>query len=204
MKRNKKRFIIFFIFIVFIGACAAVYFGYGSTMINPDNEQSIINVLSTDKSNPINILATKKYGDRFLVLYTDPVKVKENENSSCFSTFVKNKFYKNRYSASSIGTGDGTEIQVEGTELEDASLQKDTRAFAIANVATEETKCSIFEADSETGIPIKRLDVIDVLKGQPYIIVKKYQIQSPNNMLIAYDGEIELSLLTGEEENETN
>mgnify|MGYP000836406129 FL=1 len=83
-------------------------------------------------------------------------------------------------------------------------MQKDTRAFAIANVATEETKCSIFEADSETGIPIKRLDVIDVLKGQPYIIVKKYQIQSPNNMLIAYDGEIELSLLTGEEENETN
>ena len=51
MKRNKKRFIIFLIFIVFIGACAAVYFGYGSTMINPDNEQSIINVLSTDKSN---------------------------------------------------------------------------------------------------------------------------------------------------------
>ena len=203
MKRNKKRFIIFLIFIVFIGACTAVYFGYGSTMINPDNEQSIINVLSTDKSNPINILATKKYGNRFLVLYTDPVKVKENENSSCFSTFVKNKFYKNRYSASSIGTGDGTEIQVEGTELEDASLQKDTRVFAIANVATEETKCSIFEADSETGIPIKRLDVIDVLKGQPYIIVKKYQIQSPNNMLIAYDGEIELSLLTGEE-NETN
>ena len=204
MKRNKKRFIIFLIFIVFIGACTAVYFGYGSTMINPDNEQSIINVLSTDKSNPINILATKKYGNRFLVLYTDPVKVKENENSSCFSTFVKNKFYKNRYSASSIGTGDGTEIQVEGTELEDASLQKDARTFAIANVATEETKCSIFEADSETGIPIKRLDVIDVLKGQPYIIVKKYQIQSPNNMLIAYDGEIELSLLTGEEENETN
>ena len=76
--------------------------------------------------------------------------------------------------------------------------------YAIANVASEETKCSIFEADSETGIPIKRLDVIDVLKGQPYIIVKKYQIQSPNNMLIAYDGEIELSLLTGEEENETN
>ena len=52
------------------------YVGYGSTMINPDNEQSIINVLSTDKSNPINILATKKYGNRFLVLYTDPVKVK--------------------------------------------------------------------------------------------------------------------------------
>lgn len=198
MKRNKKRFIIFFIFIVFIGACAAVYFGYGSTMINPDNEQSIINVLSTDKSNPINILATKKYGDRFLVLYTDPVKVKENESSSCFSTFVKNKFYKNRYSASSIGTGDGTEIQVEGTELEDASLQKDTRAFAIANVATEETKCSIFEIDPETGQYINRLDIIDVPKNQPYIIVKEYKTKSKNSVLIAYDGIVELEQLNAE------
>ena len=183
MKRNKKRFIIFLIFIVFIGACAAVYFGYGSTMINPDNEQSIINVLSTDKSNPINILATKKYGDRFLVLYTDPVKVKENEN---------------RYSASSIGTGDGTEIQVEGTELEDASLQKDTRAFAIANVATEETKCSIFEIDPETGQYINRLDIIDVPKNQPYIIVKEYKTKSKNSVLIAYDGIVELEQLNAE------
>lgn len=149
MKRNKKRFIIFLIFIVFIGACAAVYFGYGSTMINPDNEQSIINVLSTDKSNPINILATKKYGDRFLVLYTDPVKVKENENSSCFSTFVKNKFYKNRYSASSIGTGDGTEIQVEGTELEDASLRWNlSRGFSAKHNVSENSVQNICRAVS--------------------------------------------------------
>lgn len=91
-----------------------------------------------------------------------------------------------------------------GITLDNEIEQNGTVVYAIANVASEETKCSIFEADSETGIPIKRLDVIDVLKGQPYIIVKKYQIQSPNNMLIAYDGEIELSLLTGEEENETN
>ncbi len=63
---------------------------------------------------------------------------------------------------------------------------------------------AVYLRQIETGIPIKRLDVIDVLKGQPYIIVKKYQIQSPNNMLIAYDGKIELKLLTGEEENETN
>ena len=93
---------------------------------------------------------------------------------------------------------------IRGITLDNEIEQNGTVVYAIANVASEETKCSIFEADSETGIPIKRLNVIDVLKGQPYIIVKKYQIQSPNNMLIAYDGEIELSLLTGEEENETN
>ena len=195
MKKNSTIIIIVLsIVLIFVFG----YVGYGSTMINPDNEQSIINVLSTDKSNPINILATKKYGNRFLVLYTDPVKVKENENSSCFSTFVKNKFYKNRYSASSIGTGDGTEIQVEGTELEDASLQKDTRVFAIANVATEETKCSIFEIDPETGQYINRLDIIDVPKNQPYIIVKEYKTKSKNSVLIAYDGIVELEQLNAE------
>ena len=151
------------------------YVGYGSTMINIENEKSIINHLSSNKNNPINILATQKYGNSFLIVYTDPVKTKENKYSSYFSCFTKHKFYKNRYKYQGGTTGKQTEIMVSGITL-----------------------------DNETGIPIKRLDVIDVLKGQPYIIVKKYQIQSPNNMLIAYDGEIELSLLTGEEENETN
>ena len=39
------------------------YVGYGSTMINIENEKSIINHLSSNKNNPINILATQKYGD---------------------------------------------------------------------------------------------------------------------------------------------
>lgn len=179
------------------------YVGYGSTMINIENEKSIINHLSSNKNNPINILATQKYGNSFLIVYTDLVKTKENKYSSYFSCFTKHKFYKNRYKYQGGTTGKQTEIMVSGITLDNEIEQNGTVVYAIANVASEETKCSIFEADSETGIPIKRLDVIDVLKGQPYIIVKKYQIQSPNNMLIAYDGEIELSLLTGEE-NETN
>ena len=35
------------------------YVGYGSTMINIENEKSIINHLSSNKNNPINILATQ-------------------------------------------------------------------------------------------------------------------------------------------------
>ncbi len=52
------------------------YVGYGSTMINIENEKSIINHLSSNKNNPINILATQKYGNSFLIVYTDPVKTK--------------------------------------------------------------------------------------------------------------------------------
>lgn len=198
MTKNKKKIIIILslFFIIVLPIC--IYLGYGSTMINPDNEKSIINFLSTDKNNPIDILATKKYEDRFLILYTDPIKVAENENSSCFSTFVKNKYYKNRYNTSSLATGDGTEIQVEGTELEDVSLKKDTRTFAIANVASEETKCSIFEVDVEANCYVRRLDVIDVPKNKPYIIVKEYKTQSKDNVLIAYDGIIELEHLNAE------
>ena len=164
------------------------YVGYGSTMINIENEKSIINHLSSNKNNPINILATQKYGNSFLIVYTDPVKTKENKYSSYFSRCSALIFISVFIKLMLCETG---KIRTIVDKINRRTID-------------EETKCSIFEADSETGIPIKRLDVIDVLKGQPYIIVKKYQIQSPNNMLIAYDGEIELSLLTGEEENETN
>lgn len=175
------------------------YIGYGSTMINIENEKSIINHLSSDKNNPINILTTQKYGDSFLIVYTDPVKTEENENSSYFSRFTKHKLYKNRYKYKGGTTGNQSEIMVTGIELDNEITHDNSIAYAVANVASEETKCSVFEVDHETGIPIRRLDVIDVPKGQPYIIVKEYQIKSKSNMLIVYDGEIELSLLTGEE-----
>ncbi len=77
-------------------------------------------------------------------------------------------------------------------------MQKDTRVFAIANVATEETKCSIFEIDPETNQYINRLDIIDVPKNQPYIIVKEYKTKSKNSVLIAYDGIVELEQLNAE------
>lgn len=187
------------ILLVVILISIAGYIAYGSTMINIENEKSIINHLSTDKNNPINILTTQKYADSFLIVYTDPIKTEENENSSCFSCFTRHKFYKNRYKYNGGTTGNQSEIMVSGIELDNEIAQDGTVVYAIANVASEETKCSVFEVDHETGVPISRLDVIDVPKGQPYIIVRDYQIKSKSNMLIVYDGEIELSLLIGEE-----
>lgn len=199
MKTKKKISIIAITsLIVIIAGCIIGYFGYGSTMINPDNEQSIINFLSTDKDKPIEILATKKYEDRFLILYIDPIKVVENKNSYCFSTFVKNKYYRSRYNASSLSTGDGTEIQVSSTELEDMYSEKDTRAFAIANVASEETKCSVFEVNIETFRYESRLDVIDVPQNQPYIIVKEYKLKNKDNIIVAFDGDVSLNHLNAE------
>lgn len=177
---------------------AAAYFGYGSTMINPDNEKSVINFLSTDKDNPIDILVTKKYGDVFLVLYTDPVVTAKNKDISCFSSFKKNKYYKNRYNTMSLDSRNATDVQVYGIELEDVSLQGDTRSYAIANYASQETKCSVFEVDPVMLRYANRLDVIDVPKNEPYIIVKEYKTQSKDSVLIAYDGVVELEHLNAE------
>lgn len=174
------------------------YLGYGSTMMNVKNEKSIINHLSTDKNNPVDILATKEYEDYFLVLYTDPITLKANENSSCFSCFIKHKSYVNRYKYKGGTTGNQTEIMVAGIELNNEIVQDGGAAYAIANVASNETKCSVFEVDSETGIVISKLDVIDVPKGQPYIIVKEYEKKSRDNMLIVYDGDLNLKDLTEE------
>lgn len=167
-------------------------------MINPDNEQSIINFLSTDKDEPIEILATKKYDNYFLILYTDPIKVAKNKNSSCFSTFVKNKYYASRYNTSSLSMGNGTEIQVAYTELDYASSKKDTRVLAIANVASEETQCSVFEFNLETLQYESRLDLIDVPQNQPYIIVKEYELKNKKNIVVAFDGDVSLDDLNTE------
>ena len=87
---------------------------------------------------------------------------------------------------------------VAGIELNNEIVQDGGAAYAIANVASNETKCSVFEVDSETGIVISKLDVIDVPKGQPYIIVKEYEKKSRDNMLIVYDGDLNLKDLTEE------
>ena len=86
---------------------------------------------------------------------------------------------------------------VSGIELNEAE-EDGSITYAIANVASDETKCSVFEIDSEYGIPIRRVDVINVPKNNPYIIISNYKMKSKDNMLIVYDGEIELKWLTGE------
>lgn len=168
-------------------------------MINPENMQSVINHLSTDKNNPVTVLAYEKYGNSFLILYSDSVSSQSNQSAPVFSVYTKHRLYKNRYQYKGGTTGEQTRAMVAGMELTDEA-DGDYVPYAIANAASDETKCSLFEADFETGLPIKRLDVIDVPGDEPYIIVKEYKKESENNLIYEYDGEIELSDLTEDSE----
>lgn len=187
------------IFITVIAALTSVlvtgYIGYGATMINPDSEKSIINHLSSDKNNPINILASEKYGNSFLILYEDPVTKEENQYNARLSRFVKHKLYPNRYEYKGGSLGRATQIQVDGMMLNDEKASDENKvAFVIANTASKETRCSVFESNQfelDEDLYIKKIDELKVPQ-EPYIIIREYTMKNKKNELLVYDGSIDL------------
>ena len=192
-KRETKVIISVVILVIVIIGCIAGYFGYGATMINPDNEKSIINHLSTDKENPIDVLEIKKHKNYVAILYTDPVELGKNKNSSHLVCFIKNKYYSNRYKSTASSGGEQTQSMVHFIPFIDE--EKDSCSFCfIANTASEETKCSVFEYD-ENLLPIKKLDELEVPKTS-YIFVKEYELENKYNNILVYDGSIDLEDFT--------
>ncbi len=196
MKLFKKIIIPAILLLAVIGA-AAGYFCYGATLINPDDEQSIISHLSKDKDNPIDILKVEKYKNYATVLYTVPAEIEENPNAIHLDSLVKSKYYSDKYELSAKSGGNQTEEMVLFESFTDEGAENKRICF-VANTAVSETKCSVFEVDPVNGAYVNRLDVIDVPENEPYIIVKEYQLESKDNLLMVYDGEIELSVLTEE------
>ena len=197
MKPNKIMLITSVVFIALIGVCIASYFGYGATMINIDSEKSIINHLSRDKNSPIEILKIEKSGNYAAVLYTDPVEIKNNPMAVHLDGLVKSKYYSDKYELSGRNGGNQTEAMVLSSDFLSEENENNHICF-IGNAAANESKCSVFEVDTEAACYVNRLDVIDVSKNQPYIIVNEYTLQSNSNLIIVYDGEIELRELTEE------
>lgn len=190
---NKKYILIITIVIAFlIIAGSIIYLGYGTTMINPDNEKSIVNHLSSDKNKPINIIEKKKYKDYFVILYTDPTETEKNKYASHLQYYVKHKYYKNRYKLKAESGGDQTQIMVHFLQINDL----DKSVCFIGNAESKETKCSIFEYD-ENLHPIRKLDELDVPQT-PYIFVKEYELENEYNNIVVYDGDISLKELIEE------
>ena len=193
---NPKNILIILITFLII-AGGVIYLGYGATMINPDNEKSIINHLSTDKNKPINILAVKKYGNSFLIVYSDPSETETNKYSSHFSRFVKHKLYPNRYQYCAGSLGNQTQVMVDGMLLyEEKASDENKLVYAIANVASDETTCSVFELNEDLFY-IKKLDEIEVPKT-PYILIKEYNLENKQNEIVVHDGSIDLEDFTEE------
>lgn len=185
MTKKKKILIISLFGIILVGLVSA-YVIYGSTLIDITNEKSINKYLSDDEKNSVTILAMDTYQDYALVVYTtteDLASVQKRE-------FIKHKLYKNRYR--SVGSRNQTNgYSVSLNRVRNADFE-DENVYAISNVQSDYTSCSIFEIDNNTMRILKKVDEVDV-PNKAYIIFKEYRLESEDHSLIAFDGSLDMN-----------
>ena len=195
MKINSriKCLLIVVLSLVVIGL--SLYLWYGSTMVNPESESSMINYLSSDKEHPVEILASKKYKDCFAIVYTDPLEVKQNPYSSHFVTFRKHKLYSNRYQALHQTMGLQTQVMVSGIQIYGSENYNNGKTIMfIGNIASNETRCSVIEVD-EFLMDVRKLDEIEVPQNVPYVIAREYELLDDKNSITVSDGSTDISSL---------
>lgn len=92
---KKTKIIIPVVLLILVIGLLAVYFIYGSTLVDINSEKSISSALASEKNKPVNIIKTAKNGEFFGILYTDPAD--EDEGYYHFKYITKAKYYKNKY-----------------------------------------------------------------------------------------------------------
>lgn len=185
MTKKKKILIISLFGFILVGLVSA-YVIYGSTLIDITNEKSINKYLSDDEKNSVTILAMDTYQDYALVVYT----TSEDLDSVQKREFIKHKLYKNRYR--SVGSRNQTNgYSVSLNRVRNADFE-DENVYAISNVQSDYTSCSIFEIDNNTMRILKKVDEVDV-PNKAYIIFKEYRLESEDHSLIAFNGSLDMN-----------
>ena len=104
--------------------------------------------------------------------------------------FIKHKLYKNRYR--SVGSRNQTNgYSVSLNRVRNADFE-DENVYAISNVQSDYTSCSIFEIDNNTMRILKKVDEVDV-PNKAYIIFKEYRLESEDHSLIAFNGSLDMN-----------
>lgn len=173
---KKLRFIIpAGLIIVF----AITYFAYASSLLNINNEKSILNYLSVDNDSSINLLAQKRYGEYFGVLYID--ENDENNEMIYFSYFKKHPLYNNRYKPCGyVSTSSGAYY------AEITNEHRENPEFFIFGGKSDEETISVFE--TENGEPVNKLSEINAGSDPYIIIVEKFDLQNYDNDIMVFEG----------------
>ena len=206
--KKKAVLVICIILLLVIAAVPAGYFGYGATLLNPNSDRSIIASVSKLRhgntvglgDSAVEILAKKQYGDYFAVLF-NAVPPEDNVAPVTYlSLYKKHKYYNDRY-VPAASTNDGTETDtVLCAQVKDADPASAKVVCYIGNDVSPVSHCTLLEADEDTPerLFVRKLDEIALPFGNPYILVKEYQMQKPGNSVVCFDGSIDLSDLYGE------
>lgn len=183
MSKIKKRNIVICTVVFIVLALVICYFVYGNTMMNIKDEKSINSYLSVDKNKPVTILSQNTYEDYAGILYTDPVD--SNENVIHFVYVKKHKLYPNRYIV--LGGGKSNTGETECSKAYEDGAEKPI--FFIYGKGDSDNICSVFEIDSETFIPVNKLEEI-VLPAEDYVIAKDYKLENNENQVMVFNGSL--------------
>lgn len=204
---KKLKIIIPAIFLIVVIGLLLAYFIYGSTLIDITNEKSIINALSTDANQPINIIKTAKNGNYFGILYSDPA----DGDDSCyyFRSITKSKLYKNKYhnigisSTSYVVPVDEGDINVDNlNEIDESTKTVESFLYTFEGNLLKSNKCSVFEYNNSDVIieedtnekqvvemmqkladSYKKIDEFDLPDEQIYLLPIVYELSQPGNQI---------------------
>lgn len=180
-----KNKIILCIFLFLILALVIGYFGYGATLINVNDEESINAHIAVDKNKPITILAKEQLDDYIGILYTDPID--SNDNTTHFVYLKKHKLYSNRYVV--LGGAKGNTGSVDCSKAYEDGAKKPV--FFIYGNGNSKSVCSVFEVDSYTLEPINKLEEINTPENA-FIIAKDYELENSENQVFVYDDSLSI------------
>ncbi len=204
---KKLKIIIPAILLIIVAGLLSAYFIYGSTLIDITNEKSIINALSSNTNQPINIIKTAKNGNYFGILYSDP----SDGDDQCyyFRSITKSKLYKNKYhnigisSTSYVIPNDEGNINVDDlNEIDENTKTIESFLYTFEGNSLKSNKCSVFECNS-SGIIIeedtnekqvvemmqkladsyKKIDEFDLPDEQIYLLPIVYELSQPGNQI---------------------
>lgn len=190
MKTNKKGIIIAAaVLCIAIAGAVCTYFGYASTLLNPDSEKSINRYLGISDNSEITVIAQKKHKNYLGIYYRDS---NENEGITSFMYLRESKLCKNRYDKLGGGSGNGS---VSSTTVQrDEDYTAENPFYFIYGECKDYNFVSVVEISNE-GQFTKKVDEFTV-SDEPFIIVKEYKLTDLESDIFAFEGEAEEELFS--------
>ncbi len=178
MNRSKRILLSLITLLVITAILVIIYFLYGSTMININNENSINKKLALDSNSQVEILASSEYCGWAGILYRE-----SGDNLTHFVYLKKHSFYKNRYIICGEWKGSYTACEAKNSNM----LYGEKAVCFIFGNSEKNTKYSIFEFDINTGKVCKKLDEINVHENS-FVLTKMYDMNNHSNNIFVFNG----------------
>lgn len=181
MKKAIKISVLVLCIIIIGGVCA--YFGYASTLVNPESEKSLNKHLGINSNSVITVLVQEKYKNYLGIYYKDS---SSSENKTSFIYLRENKICKNRYDKCGGGSSNQNVNSKRISRDDDFTAQNPFYFIYGQNV--EDNTCSVFEYDIY-GNFTKKIDEISV-PDDPFVVVKNYNLSNSESDIFVFEGKV--------------